>query len=90
MKWIRALECEGNAMVAKRSQAAMVIFVLLLSCFTTASDLTPTHLRCEFSENPMGVDMQNPRLYWRVVSGQRARYQTAYRILVASTRLICM
>ena len=47
--------------------------------------LTPSHLRCEFSVNPMGIDTANPRLFWIVESKEFAQRQTAYQVLVASS-----
>ncbi len=42
-------------------------------------------LRCEYLENPLGIDSINPRLSWILESLQRGQYQTAYQILVATT-----
>ena len=42
------------------------------------------HLRCEYRENPMGVDRNNPLLSWWITSDQRGENQAAYQILVAS------
>lgn len=42
-------------------------------------------LRCEYLDNPLGIDVTSPRLSWKVVSGKRGDCQTAYRILVASS-----
>ena len=42
-------------------------------------------LRCEYLENPLGIDANPPRLSWIVESPRRGAKQTAYRILVAST-----
>ena len=61
---------------------AFAILPLLIVSTTLA--LSPTHLHCEFTENPMGVDMAQPRLYWWVESEKRDRKQTAYQILAAS------
>lgn len=61
---------------------SFVIISLLIVNTTLA--LNPTHLRCEFAENPMGVDVAQPRLYWWVESDKRDQKQTAYQILVAS------
>ncbi|TWU37182.1 alpha-L-rhamnosidase [Novipirellula artificiosorum] len=47
--------------------------------------LHPTHLRCEYRANPLGVDETKPRLMWQVASEHRAATQTAYQILVASS-----
>lgn len=48
--------------------------------------LTPVALRCEYRVNPLGLDETQPRLSWRSEAVERAQVQTAYRILVATTR----
>lgn len=45
-------------------------------------------LRCEYLVNPLGIDVVKPRLSWIVESDERAQYQTAYRIIVASNQEI--
>lgn len=47
--------------------------------------LKPTALRCEYRLNPLGIDEAQPRLTWRVESGERGQAQIAYRVLVASS-----
>lgn len=47
-------------------------------------------LRCEYLESPLGIDVTEPRLSWRLEdrgrqSAVRGQKQTAYRILVASS-----
>jgi alpha-L-rhamnosidase len=42
-------------------------------------------LRCEYLDNPLGIDARQPRLSWITTSDQRGQRQTAYQILVAST-----
>ncbi|MEA2064584.1 MAG: glycoside hydrolase family 78 protein [Gemmatimonadota bacterium] len=44
-----------------------------------------TRLRCEYLENPLGIDETRPRLSWILESSERGQKQTAYRILVASS-----
>src|SRR3954453_1629946 len=46
--------------------------------------LQPISLRCEYLENPLGLDEAHPRLTWRGESKERGQKQTAYQILVAS------
>lgn len=63
---------------------------LIALCFPLLSGsglaaLTPAHLRCEHLENPLGIDVPNPRLSWVLESKQRAQKQSAYQILVASS-----
>ncbi len=47
--------------------------------------LDPVDLRCEYAVNPLGVDVAQPRLSWRVEGRDRGERQTAYRLLVSST-----
>jgi hypothetical protein len=46
--------------------------------------LIPTRLRCEYRENPLGIDSPQPRLSWILQSDQRGEAQTAWQILAAS------
>ena len=43
-------------------------------------------LRCEYLVDPLGIDVGKPRLSWQLESGQRGQKQTAYRLLVASSK----
>ena len=45
----------------------------------------PVTLRCEFVENPLGIETQEPRLSWQLKSAQRNQGQTAYRVLVSDS-----
>ena len=46
--------------------------------------IVATALRCDLGENPLGVDLAQPRLSWKLISDQNGQLQTAYQILVAS------
>ena len=50
-----------------------------------ADQASPAQLRCEYLENPQGIDIIQPRLSWQMLSAQRGAQQTAYRVLVASS-----
>jgi alpha-L-rhamnosidase len=52
---------------------------------STAEDMRPVSLRCEYLTNPMGIDVTEPRLSWKLESKTRGQKQTAYHILVASS-----
>ena len=43
------------------------------------------HLRCEYLENPLGIDVASPRLNWLMRSDERGQRQSAYQVLVATT-----
>ena len=60
----------------------VVVFALVLSVH---ANLTPVDLRCDYAVHPLGVDSQNPRLFWKLQGSGRGQAQTAYQILVASS-----
>jgi len=73
-----------------RNSAVMLIrtcFISLLCAVSPAlmAALSPVDLRCEFARDPLGVDIAQPRLFWRLNSDTRGDKQTAYEILVASS-----
>ncbi|MEM2848780.1 MAG: family 78 glycoside hydrolase catalytic domain [Candidatus Bathyarchaeia archaeon] len=45
----------------------------------------PINLLCEYSVDPIGLDVLKPRLSWTLIHAERGRMQSAYQILVAST-----
>jgi hypothetical protein len=50
-----------------------------------AATMTPARLRCEYRENPLGVDLPQPRLSWILQSDKRGEAQTGWQILAASS-----
>lgn len=61
------------------------ILSLLLLVGMAHANVFVTHLRTELMENPLGIDVSQPRLSWRIESDQQNVMQTAYHILVASS-----
>ena len=57
--------------------------LLLLPLATLAA--TPVRLRCDYLDNPLGIDSPAPRLSWQSDSTERNWRQSAYQILVATT-----
>jgi len=60
------------------------ILILMTVCMARVAFATPVHLRCEYLENPLGMDQVAPRLSWQGDSVERNWEQAAYEILVAS------
>jgi alpha-L-rhamnosidase len=63
------------------------VFCLTIICLyanTSRAQLQVNRLRCEYLENPLGIDITAPRLSWELSAPERGVVQTAYRILVAS------
>ncbi len=66
----------------------LLVVALVLSfsaCKPTA--VRVNDLRCEYREDPLGIDNTAPRLSWKIVGDQniRGQKQTAYQILVAAS-----
>ncbi|TWU19251.1 Bacterial alpha-L-rhamnosidase [Allorhodopirellula heiligendammensis] len=77
-----------TAMTFQKLATKSICFVLLTCVLVVgvdAAELTPTHLRCEYLDNPIGIDITKPRLSWQVESEDRGQTQSAYRIIVASS-----
>jgi alpha-L-rhamnosidase len=75
-------------MLLNKVVAAFIgFFFLLLSLPDAYAQLTPVRLRCEHLENPLGIDVVQPRLSWELTAkvGQRAQRQTAWRVVVSSS-----
>jgi len=62
-----------------------IISILLLPFTKVVAQITLQHTTCEMLENPLGIDVQKPRLAWQIIAKERNVMQTAYQILVAST-----
>lgn len=48
--------------------------------------ITITECLTEYANNPLGIDVLRPRLFWKLASGKRAAVQAAYQVLVASSQ----
>jgi alpha-L-rhamnosidase len=46
--------------------------------------ITATHLTCEYFSNPLGIDVLDPRLSWKLGSDARDVIQSAYQLRVAA------
>ena len=60
-------------------------FAFLGSHAATAGETAVAGLRCEYRDNPVGIDVVKPRLSWVLQSSRRGERQTAYRVLVATS-----
>jgi alpha-L-rhamnosidase len=62
--------------------------LLLTLTVPALASLSPDRLRCEYLDNPLGIDTAQPRLSWVLESTQRAEKQTAYQILAATSEAL--
>ena len=62
------------------------IFSMVISSSSIAKPaVSVDNLKCEYKQNPVGIDVKNPRLSWQLFSENRGTTQTAYEIRVAQT-----
>ncbi|MGC3956429.1 MAG: family 78 glycoside hydrolase catalytic domain [Verrucomicrobiota bacterium] len=64
--------------------ATLLAVVGFANITVAQSDLRPVELRCEYAANPLGIDIAQPRLSWKLASQQRGQRQNAYQIHVFS------
>ncbi len=68
-----------------RSMVLRIAAVYLAVVSVEAASLTPYHLETEARPDPVGIDVVQPRLSWKLQSGVRGDRQVGYEVLVAST-----
>ncbi len=64
----------------------LIVTVACLSAVAAEELLRPVNLRCEYRQNPLGIDTLQPRLSWTLEAidpEARGQRQTAYQILAA-------
>lgn len=64
----------------------ILTIVFLLGIIHAQAQVAVTRLRCEMLNNPLGIDVQQPRFSWNLVSNNRNVTQTAYQVLVSSSK----
>jgi alpha-L-rhamnosidase len=66
-----------------------LIALVTIACLVTnqiqAANLIPERLRCEHADNPLSVDAAQPRLSWQITSTDSNIFQSAYRVVVATS-----
>ncbi|MCY1719431.1 family 78 glycoside hydrolase catalytic domain [Prolixibacteraceae bacterium Z1-6] len=74
-------------MVTYKFQLLSIILIILIlsSCQSSKEEPETIDLRCEYLNNPIGIDVLNPHLSWKMKSKERGAAQTAYRIQAATS-----
>ena len=79
-----------NHHLIRRLAACLLAATAMLSYLPAARSAEVTSLRCEYRDNPLGIDAAKPRLSWKIEAGDqrseaRGQKQCAYQVLVASS-----
>ncbi|MFO7975752.1 MAG: family 78 glycoside hydrolase catalytic domain [Candidatus Hydrogenedentota bacterium] len=75
-------------MLSTHLQAVLCVSVLTSGVAAAQGALQPQSLRCEYLVEPMGLDVAAPRFYWTVASSERGQAQSAYQILVSTSKAV--
>ena len=68
-------------------------FLILIFLFFSRSNenqknnFTATNLHCEYLENPIAVDVDNPRFSWKLKDNRQGAFQYAYQIILGTDSL---
>ncbi len=70
----------------------MKLLLIIIGFFCCIKDvqaqLQVTKLRCEYSDNPLGMETTTPHFSWQLQSTQKSVLQTAYKLLVSDDSLL--
>ena len=67
-------------------KACFFICALIMSAAAGFAQVKLQNLLTENLTNPIGIDVQQPRFSWQLVSDQRNVSQTGYEIIVSGTK----
>jgi alpha-L-rhamnosidase len=64
---------------------AIVLAIILVAALGSSASAKPFHLRCEYLQNPLGIDSLAPQLSWQSDNTERDWQQQTYEIFVAGS-----
>ena len=76
----------SHSILAVMRKACFFICALIMSAAAGFAQVKLQNLLTENLTNPIGIDVQQPRFSWQLVSDQRNVSQTGYEIIVSGTK----
>jgi len=78
---------KSNKIKYSKSLLKSFLLIVFLGVFSSVlyAKTGVTKLVCEYHENPVGIDVEHPRLSWQLFSDEQNIVQSAYEIRVASS-----
>jgi alpha-L-rhamnosidase len=73
-----------SSVVKAFNPAAGVWWLITCTVLVSSAFSAPVHLRCEYLQNPLGIDALTPHLSWQSDNTERNWREAAYEIFVAS------
>lgn len=65
------------------------LMLLHFSCkaISQSAECVAVNLKCEYLQNPIGIDEANPRLKWQMEDNRQNAFQTAFQLIVGDDSL---
>ncbi|WP_242696488.1 glycoside hydrolase family 78 protein [Longitalea luteola] len=60
---------------------------MLIAGLCHAQPCIPTNLQCEYINNPLGIDAEQPRISWQLKDSRNGAVQTGYQLIVGTDSL---
>ncbi|WP_276481913.1 alpha-L-rhamnosidase [Paraflavitalea pollutisoli] len=70
--------------IVNRLSLFLLLYCLLVAVGPAQAGAVPAALRCEYLENPLGIDATHPRLSWRLIDERTGARQTAWQLIVST------
>jgi len=80
--------CSGSRLFKTKNiymKKKLLLIILILQSLVSLAQFSVGNLTTEYLTNPIGIDVQAPRLSWQIKSKIKDLSQSAYQVLVAST-----
>lgn len=81
-----------NLLILNMRSTVFALSLFLICLLSQAESLTvkclPENLRCEYLENPIGLDNETPRLTWLLNDNRYGASQSAYRIIAGTDSMM--
>jgi len=69
----------------KNIKITLFLLVIVIACNSNNPGLSIQNIQVEMRSNPLGLDVQQPRLSWQIAATMNNVQQTAYQIMVAES-----
>src|SRR5688572_31734827 len=64
------------------------LFICLFFAIAASAQVTVKNVLCEYLQNPIGIDIAQPRFSWQLQSDRRNVQQTAYELVINNTAAV--
>jgi len=67
-----------------KNHILIILFIVFVACNKSNHQVSPVNLKCEYIENPIGIDVTHPRFTWQMSGETSGLSQKAYQVFVGT------